>query len=87
MLARSNLHAISFGLWHTQTYDRHMLQNGSHLTPFQLLHELDNVEKQNPLHDDKVYHQLYYTVGIGSVFSVTKFVRCQAEKIGFGDKR
>ena len=85
-MARSNQHAISFGLWHTHTYDHHMLQSDNHLKPFQLRQELDNVEKQRPHHNDIVCHQQYDIVETGNRFFVIVTMKVRAEKFGFGDK-
>ena len=87
-MARNNLHAISFGLWRTQTYDRHMLQSDSHLKPFQLLHGLANVEKLSPHHDNIVCHQQYDIVETGNVFFIVVTMKAQAKNnlhaISFG---
>ena len=86
-MARNNLRAISFWLWRTQTYDRHMLRSDSHLKPSRLVHELDNIEKLNPLHDGKVCRQQCDIVEIGNNFFIVVTVKVQAEKIGFEDIR
>ena len=57
MKARNNQLIISFGQWHTQTYDRHMLQNEIHVKLSQLHHRLDIVKIWNQYHDGKGYHQ------------------------------
>ena len=81
------MHAISFELWRTQTYDRHMLQSDSHLKPFRLRHELYNVEKLSPHHDGIVCRQQYDIVETGNVFFVIATVKAHAEKIGSEDKQ
>ena len=86
-MARNNLHAICFGLWCTQTYDRHMLQSDNHLKPFQLPHGLDNIEILIPHHDDIVCRQQYDIVETGNVFFVVATMKAQAEKIGSEDKQ
>ena len=75
-----------FGLWHTHTYDCHMLQSDSHLKPFWLPHELNNVEKLNPHHDGIVCHQQYDIAEAGNGFFIVVIMKFQAKKFGFGDK-
>ena len=81
-----NIHsAIYFGLWHTQTYDHHTLQSGSHSKPFQPLRKLYNIEKQNRNHDDNECHQQYCIVEIGIVFYIDQIMKFLAERFGFED--
>ena len=63
-----------------------MIQSDSHLKPFQLRQELDNVEKQSPHHDGIVCHQQYDIAETGNGFFVIVTVKFQAKKFGFGDK-
>ena len=86
MRAKNSQRAISFGLWRPQTYDHQTLQSGSHSKPFQPLHELCNVKKQNRHHDDKGCPQQYFIAGIGNRSFVDVNVKFQAENFGFGDK-
>ena len=84
-MAKNSQRTISFGLWHAQTYDHHMLQSGNHLKPFQPLRELYNVEKQNSHHEDKEHCQQYYIVGIDIGFSVDLNMKALGERFGFED--
>ena len=86
MKAKNSQREISFRLWHTQTYDHHMLQGDIHLKPFQPLRVLNIVEIQNPHHDDKACLQQYGIAEIGNRSFVIVNVRVQAKNFGFGDK-
>ena len=62
-----------------------MLQSDSHLKPFRLRHELDNIEKPNPHHDGKVCRQQCDIVETGNEFFIVGTMKAQAENIGFED--
>ena len=66
MMAKNNQRVVAFGLWQTQTYDHHMLQNDSHSKLIQPLHESNIVEIQNPHYDNKACRQQYCIAKIGN---------------------
>ena len=62
-----------------------MIQSGGHSNPFELLHELYNVEKYNPHHDDKECLQQYCIAMIDIRFSIDLNVKALGERFVFED--
>ena len=63
-----------------------MLRSDSNLKPFRLRHELNNVKKMSPHHNDIVCHQQYDIVETRNVLFVVATVKSQAKNIGSEDK-
>ena len=64
-----------------------MLQSDSHLKPFRLRHELDNVKKLSLHHDGIVCRQKYDIVETEKIIFIVATVKYQSENIGSEDKQ